>query len=198
MEEDIDTALLHKFVKSLGLSSEASDFFCDTGKIVHLKKGDALVTQGYTCQYLSAVLTGYFSFQYCDENGDTRTVGFNSNGFVTEYHSLLKRSPAKYSIIASSDAVIFRFSRQQVLDFYEFSMETQRFGRHIAEQLFFHRDNLLFAFRCDSVESRYRQLMDTVDFKMNSLSLKDMAFLIGVTPETLSRIRRKMQKPDDP
>ena len=197
MEEDIDTILLHKFVKSLGLSRETSDYFCSLGKIVHLAKGDTLVMQGYVCQYVSAVLSGNFSFQYCDEDGDTRTVGFNSNGFVTEYHSLLTKSPAKYSVIASSDAVIFRFSRQQMLDFYELNMETQRFGRHIAEQLFFHRDDLLFAFRCDPVEVRYKKLMETIDFRINSLSLKDMAFLIGVTPETLSRIRRRMQKPDD-
>ena len=197
MVEDIDTILLHKFVKSLGLSRETSDYFCSLGKIVHLAKGDTLVMQGYVCQYVNAVLSGTFSFQYCDEDGDTRTVGFNSNGFVTEYHSLLTKSPAKYSVIASSDAVIFRFSRQQMLDFYELNMETQRFGRHIAEQLFFHRDDLLFAFRCDPVEVRYKKLMETVDFRINSLSLKDMAFLIGVTPETLSRIRRRMQKPDD-
>lgn len=197
MEEDTDSILLHKFVNSLGLSGEASDYFCRLGKIVHLTKGDTLVMQGYICQYVNAVLTGTFSFQYCDEDGNTKTVGFNSNGFVTEYHSLLTKSPAKYSVIASSDAVIFRFSRRQMLDFYELNMETQRFGRHIAEQLFFHRDDLLFAFRCDSAEVRYKKLMETVDSRINSLSIKDMAFLIGVTPETLSRIRRKMQKPDD-
>ena len=72
-------------------------------------------------------------------------------------------------------------------------METQRFGRHIAEQLFFHRDSILFSFRCDSVESRYKKLLEIVDFNINSLSLKDIAYLIGVTPETISRLRRKNQ-----
>ncbi len=197
MEEDVDEILLQKFVTRLGLSRESSECFCRLGKFVNLKKGEVLVMQGYVCKYLNAVLSGNFSFQYCDENGDTRTVGFNSNGFVTEYHSLLTKSPAKYSVTAISDALIFRFSRQQVLDFYELNMETQRFGRRIAEQLFFHRDSLLFAFRCESVESRYLHLIETVDFRMNSLSLKDMAYLIGVTPETLSRLRRKIKKPDD-
>lgn len=194
MKEEFDTSLLNKFVKSLGLSQETSDFFCSLGKIVHLTKGDVFVMQGYPCKHLGAVLSGNFRFQYCDEDGNVRTVGFNSNGFITEYHSLLTKSPAKYSIIAITDAVIFRFSRQQVLDFYEINMEAQRFGRHIAEQLFFHRDSLLFSFRCDSVESRYRKLLEVVDFNINSLSLKDMAYLIGVTPETISRLRRKNQQ----
>ena len=197
MKEELETSLLHSFAMSLGLSQAASDCFCSLGKFVHLAKGDVFVMQGYPCKYLAAVLSGNFRFQYCDEDGNLRTVGFNSNGFITEYHSLLTKSPAKYSIIAISDALLFRFSRQQVLDFYEINMETQRFGRHIAEQLFFHRDNLLFAFRCDSVESRYRKLMETVNPDINSLSLKDMAYLIGVTPETISRLRRKINKSDD-
>lgn len=197
MKEDFETSLLHKFVKSLGLSQETSEYFCKFGKLVHLAKGESFVVQGYPCKYLGAVLAGNFRFQYCDEEGNARTVGFNSNGFITEYYSLLKSTPAKYSVIAITDAIIFRFSRQQVLDFYELNMETQRFGRHIAEQLFFHRDSLLFAFRCDSVEMRYKKLIETVDFKMNYLSLKDMAYLIGVTPETISRLRRKLHKSDD-
>lgn len=198
MKDEFDTSLLHKFVKSLGLSQESSDYFCSIGKIDHLTRGDVFVMQGYPCKHVGAVLSGNFRFQYCDEDGNVRTVGFNSNGFISEYHSLLTKSPAKYSIIAISDAVVYRISRHQVLDFYEFNMETQRFGRHIAEQLFFHRDSLLFAFRCDSVESRYRKLLDTVDFNINYLTLKDMASLIGVTPETISRLRRKIKKYDEP
>lgn len=198
MKEELEISLLHKFVQSLGLSQEAAGHFCRLGKIVHLARGDVFVMQGYPCKYLGAVLSGNFRFQFCDEYGNARTVGFNSNGFITEYHSLFTNSPAKYSVIAISDAVLYRFSRQSVFDFYEINMETQRFGRHIAEQLFFHRDSLLFAFRCDSVESRYKKLMETVNHNINSLSLKDVAYLIGVTPETISRLRRKINKFDHP
>lgn len=187
--DDID--LLHKFVSNLGLTQETADSFYRLGKIVHLVKGETFVVQGANCRYLGAVLSGRFSFQYCDEEGNIRTVGFNSNGFITEYQSLLTKSPAKYSITAVTDSIIFRFSRQQLLDFYESNMEAQRFGRNIAEQLFFHRDNLLFSFRCDKAETRYEKLLDIIDVKINSLSLKDMAYLIGVTPETISRLRRK-------
>lgn len=189
--DDID--LLNSFITSLGLSREASERFINLGKIVYLEKGETFVMQDSVCRYLGAVLSGKFSFQHCDDEGNVRTVGFNSNGFITEYHSLLAKLPARYSITAITNAVLFRFSRQQMLDFYEFSMETQRFGRHIAEQLFFQRDNLLFAFRCNSVEARYKKLMEIVDDNLNTLSLKDMAYLIGVTPETISRVRRKMQ-----
>lgn len=193
-----DHELLNTFVKSLGLTKETSDFFYKSGKIKHLVKGEPFVTQGEVCKYLGAVLHGNFSFQYCDEEGDTRTVGYNTNGFITEYHSLLTKSQAKYSITATTNAIIFKLSRQQLLDFYEFNMETQRFGRHIAEQLFFHRDNLLFSFRCDAAEIRYNKLLKIIDVNMNSLSLKDIAYLIGVMPETLSRLRRKMQVSDNP
>ena len=96
MKEECVISLLNKFVKSGGLSQETSDYFCSLGKFVYPTKGDIFVMQGYPCKYLGAVLSGNFKFQYCDEEGNTRTVGFNSNGFITEYHSLLTKSPAKY------------------------------------------------------------------------------------------------------
>lgn len=188
---------LKEFVSRLNISEELSGVFMEMGEIVNLKRKEYFVRQGEPCRYLGAVLDGEFRFCHCDADGEERTIGFNTNGFVTEYYALLNRTPARYSIQAISETVIYRISYQQVIDFYEYSMEGQRFGRHIAEQLFFRRDELIFSFRCDTPEERYKNLLKVVDHSMNKLTLKDVASLIGVTPETVSRIRRKLSDEDE-
>lgn len=185
---------LNKFISTIHFSKELADLFIEMGEIVILKRKEYFVRQGEICRYLGAVLDGNLRFSHCDADGQERTIGFNTNGFVTEYHALLNQLPAKYSIQAISETVIFRLTYKQVIDFYESGMEGQRFGRHIAEQLFFRRDELLFSFRCDTTEERYKKLQEVVNDSWNKLTLKDIACLIGVTPETVSRIRRKLQK----
>lgn len=188
---------LKEFVSRLNISEELSGVFMGMGEIVNLKRKEYFVRQGEPCRYLGAVLDGQFRFSHCDAEGEERTIGFNTNGFVTEYYALLNHVPARYSIQTISEAVVYRLTYQQVIDFYEYSMEGQRFGRHIAEQLFFRRDELIFSFRCDTPEERYKKLLKVADHSMNKLTLKDVASLIGVTPETVSRIRRKLSDEDE-
>ena len=185
---------LNKFLSTIHISDELAGLFMEVGEIVILKRKEYFVRQGEICRYLGAVLDGNLRFSYCDTDGQEHTIGFNTNGFATEYHALLNQLPAKYSIQAISETVIFRLTHKQVINLYESSMEGQRFGRHIAEQLFFRRDELLFSFRCDTPEDRYKKLQEVADKSLNKLTLKDIASLIGVTPETVSRIRRKLQE----
>ena len=188
---------LKEFVSRLNISEELSGVFMEMGEIVNLKRKEYFVRQGEPCRYLGAVLDGQFRFSHCDAEGEERTIGFNTNGFATEYHAFLNHVPAKYSIQAISEVVVYRMTYQQVIDFYEYNMESQRFGRHIAEQLFLCRDELVFSFRCDTPEERYKKLLKVADHSINKLTLKDVASLIGVTPETVSRIRRKLSDEDE-
>lgn len=185
---------LNKFISTIHISDELAGVFREMGKIVILKRKEYFIRQGEICRYIGVVLDGNLRFCHCDADGQERTIGFNTNGFATEYHALLNQLPAKYSIQAISETIIFRLTYKQVIDFYEHSMEGQRFGRHIAEQLFFRRDELLFSFRCDTPEERYKKLQEAANNSLNKLTLKDIASLIGVTPETVSRIRKKLQK----
>lgn len=54
----------------------------------------------------------------------------------------------------------------------------------------FLRKNL--SFRCESPEERYRQLIVRIPGILNRVCMKDIASYIGVTPETLSRMRSRM------
>ena len=73
-------------------------------------------------------------------------------------------------------------------------METQRLGRRIAETMFAEIYQRLLGFYCNTPEQRYRALMKRCPNLQELLSLKEIALFLGVTPETLSRIRKKQQQ----
>lgn len=73
-------------------------------------------------------------------------------------------------------------------------METQRLGRRIAETMFAEIYQRLLRFYCDTPEQRYQALMKRCPDLQERISLKEIALFLGVTPETLSRIRKNNSK----
>ncbi len=73
-------------------------------------------------------------------------------------------------------------------------METQRLGRRIAETMFAEIYQRLLRFYCDTPEQRYQALMKRCPDLQERISLKRNSTFLGVTPETLSRIRKKQQQ----
>ena len=76
-------------------------------------------------------------------------------------------------------------------DFWETDMNTQRLGRNIAETMFSEIVQRLYSFY-DTPEQRYITLMQRCPQLQERLTLKEIASFIGVTPETVSRIRKNL------
>ena len=71
-------------------------------------------------------------------------------------------------------------------------METQRLGRYVAENLY----EMVYERLLDSYctpEIRYQRLMKRCPDLKDTVPLKSIASFLGVTPETVSRIRRKLR-----
>jgi len=70
--------------------------------------------------------------------------------------------------------------------------DTQRLGRNVAESMFKMAYKRMLQAYCDSPEQRYITLMQRCPNLKEEVSLKEIASFIGVTPETVSHIRKKI------
>ena len=77
-------------------------------------------------------------------------------------------------------------------NYFNSSAETQRQGRIFAEELLYVTWNNIISAYKDSPEERYRKLLKRCPDLPNLITLKELASYIMVTPETLSRIRKKI------
>ena len=71
-------------------------------------------------------------------------------------------------------------------------IEGQRLGRRVAEELFAITYDRLLDFYCKTPEEHYLNLIDRYPGLVDVIPLKELASFIGVTPETVSHIRRKL------
>lgn len=151
-----------------------------------------MVRQNDRTNHIGFVASGIFRLTRIDTNGNEWIVGYSfENDFVCDYPSLINRTDATVSIQATTDCEVYLLSLSKLNQFWETDMETQRLGRRIAETMFAEIYQRLLGFYCDTPEQRYQTLMKRCPDLQELITLKEIALFLGVTPETLSRIRKK-------
>lgn len=158
-----------------------------------LHKGDLFAQQGRICDQLAFVERGLFQF-FCDRNGDeitTYTAG--PDDFLVSLGSFLKQQPARESIRALTDGVIWSITRSS---FTKLRQDLPSFGLFYVGLLEDQincieesRYNLLTL----TAEQRYQKLMDEEPHLLQEVPLQYLASILGVTPRHLSRIRGQVR-----
>lgn len=177
--------------KENGFSQEVQDKFASMGQFLSLKRGDFLLKQGQVCNSVAYIVMGKLK-QYHEKDGKLMTTGFGYKGFITDYYSFLTGEKSSFSIVASSDCRLVVFDKSDVNEFYNYNAETQCFGRNVAEQLLITTQDGLMSMMLDNVEERYKKYIKRYPELLQMYSLRDIAESLGTTPETLSRIRKKI------
>ncbi len=158
----------------------------------YLRKGDHLVKAGQTCRHVSFINSGLLRVYY-DCDGKDISICFAGPGdYTTEYESFITRKPAFQHIEALTDAVTIDLGYDDMQVLYKRYPVFQEFGRKIAEMLYILLNQRNTALLALSPEERYREMVESNSFLLQNVPQYMLASYIGVTPEHLSRLRKKM------
>lgn len=164
------------------------------GKVHTYRKGDFFIRQHERKRFAGWVEDGTFQYTHIDEEGEEHIVGYSfTNEYVCDYSSFMKGSLLLVSIQAITDCSVYEISHHDIIEHWETNMETQRFGRCVAENLYEMVYGRLLDLYC-SPEIRYKRLMERCPNLKEAVPLKNIASFLGVTPETVSHIRRNLRK----
>lgn len=157
------------------------------------KRKEYFQREGRTCDWVGFIVQGCFR-SVKEQNGEERTFDFAvENEFVTDYYAILQQTPSVFDIIAVEDTLVAVMPAQPLLQLFNSHPAWQQFGRRVAENTCcYYQQRLLSAF-FDTPLQRYRHLLNTWPDVVLRIPQHIIANYLGVTKETLSRIRRKMQ-----
>ncbi len=158
-------------------------------KILNLKKDEFIIKEGQVCRTFYFINQGSFRHYTVQENGEESTVNlFIRHEWLLEYKSFMTQQPSQNFIQAVTDSEVFALS---VLDFHELVRLSDCFFRlgKILEQAIQNQD---FQHNRLSPEQKYERLLATKPELLQYFPLKHIASYMGMTPETLSRIRKKI------
>jgi CRP-like cAMP-binding protein len=159
--------------------------------IKHIKKGDYLIKEGQVCNHVFFINKGLVRIYYT-VNGKEISVGFAPvNHYISEYESFLTRKPSIQIIDALADTEAIELSYNHIQNLYHQYPVFQEFGRKIAEHLFIMINQRNTALLALSPEKRYQQMIVNANL-LQVVPQYMLASYIGITPEHLSRIRKKL------
>lgn len=114
------------------------------------------------------------------------------NNFFADYLSFLtqKSSPVFTRALEAVEVRAIAVDKLNML--YDRSAEGLRFGKMIAERLYMHKQQMQIDLLTLSAEERYLKLLSQNPQVLQRVPLKYIASLLGITPESLSRLRKKI------
>lgn len=156
-----------------------------------LKKGDYLLKTGRICDMLCFVQTGMVRI-YVQLPEKEVTQWISTQGyFVTDLASFLFQTPARWNIQALTDCELYCIDHNTYNQLGETIPDWHRLEKLFISKCFIILENRVFSHLSMSAEERYHSLSQQQPELFNQVPLQYLASMLGMTPETLSRLRRK-------
>ncbi len=164
--------------------------------IENYDKGDLIITPHQICKSLKFVISGiYRVYQITDGKEITSYFNYNSrNSIVASFKSLLKEEPSNEYIecISSGKLISIKYSHWSSL--YNVSQSFNTFGRLMAEFNYLLAIDRIESLQYQSASERYAKFITLYPNLLNLIPHHYIASYLGITPESLSRIRKLSAK----
>jgi len=157
-----------------------------------LQKKTLLLKRGQIENYLSFIETGIVRYYIPKENNDLTLEFTFENEFVGAYDSFLTRVPSSYNVETITPTTLWRLTYDDIQTIYSETEMGNAIGRLGSEALFLEKSKRELSLLNDTAEQRYLNLFTEQPELIKNIPLKYIASYIGVTPQALSRIRKRI------
>jgi len=162
-----------------------------------LKKKSYFAEPGLVCNEVGFILAG--SVRYFNVKDGEEITGYFSfeNELVSSYRSFLTREPSLNYVQALEDTLLVTISyknMQLMLANPLLAYKMERFGRLVAEFYLICYEERMSSFITKTPEERYLDLLNTGREIIQRMPQHYIAHFLGITPVSLSRIRRRVMK----
>ncbi|HAA13727.1 MAG TPA: CarD family transcriptional regulator [Cytophagales bacterium] len=180
------------FEQLVGISASDWDVFSSQLKKVEYPKKAKLLKVGQTEQHLSFIEKGSARLFFPGEENDVTFWFCFQNEFVSAYDSFIQQLPSSYQIETMSPAILWQITYEGLQTVYKTTEIGNTIGRLVAENLYLMKAGREHSLLRETAEERYLALFKKYPHFLQEIPLKHLASYIGVTPQALSRIRKRI------
>jgi len=156
-----------------------------------LKKGEALLKVGDLCRSFYLVEQGYLRTWY-NKNGVVINLNFTFEGhFASNLKSFKSKQPSELTIEAGEPATVWVFDLNAISATHKAHPTITLFVRRLAVRVLLASEEHSSLFKMYTPAERYHYIEKNDPQLLQRISLSQLASYLGVTRETLSRIRAK-------
>ena len=182
--------LRNYFKHFVDFSDEELDAVSDFFQPKKLRKGEFLFIPKQIATEIGFLLKGTCRIYYLiDEKESTRNI-VAENGFVTSIPSFTTQKPSVEYVEAMENLDLLMLSYQDLQMMYEMSAKWERFVRILAEYAYNEQQRRIYSLIALTAQQRYEQFINEFPNLVQKVPQYIIANYLGISPETLSRIRK--------
>lgn len=180
------------FEENTKLSDEDWAYFSSKLKRLEVPKKTAILKAGNVENHLSFVQSGIIRYYIPNLAADLTFAFVFENSFSCAYDSFLCQSPSTYTVETISDSILWQVTYQDLEDIYKNTTAGNTIGRKASEALFLKKAKRELSLLNETAEERYLKLFTERPELIRQIPLQYIASYIGITPQALSRIRKRI------
>ncbi len=159
---------------------------------VSIQRHAFLLQEGHICDFIAFVNEGLIR-HFHTKDGEERTCDFSfQNRFLTDFTSFTNRVPSIYSLQALQETTLLIIKKENLLRLYQECPKYETFGRLMAEGVAQRATEIAMSLSSQKPEERYKALLQNHPDLFQKVQQKYIANFLGISPESLSRIRRRV------
>ncbi len=156
------------------------------------KKKEFLLQNGIACNFIGFIETGTVRhFHIKDGLEKTCDISFE-NSWVTDFQSFTHGTGSVMNLQAMEITNLFLISKENLYKLYRECSKYETFGRLMAEQGAQRATEIAMSLSSDKPEERFNKLISTSPDLFQKVPQKYIANFLGISPESLSRIRNRV------
>ena len=182
----------NSYINGLDLS-RLTEYCINHGRLTQYAKGDYFIKVGEDSRFIGLVECGYFNYMVHNSSEQKDCItGFAFEGeFVGDYPNCLSSKTSEVTIVAGTSCKVLLLAGEELcklLDSDDMRNLKQTIFEHLFSQVY---TQYLDTYRMTTRE-RYKRLLLRCPEIVQSITLKDIASYLKVTPTTISNIRREI------
>ncbi|MXV14319.1 Crp/Fnr family transcriptional regulator [Hufsiella ginkgonis] len=183
--------LLHRFSRLYPPGNPLQDFLHTHTRVYELPPRHVLLEEGTTCRKIYFIHSGFARACYFNDGKEVTAWFMGEGDVIISVYSFFTQTPGAERIELLQDSTLVSLSYERLQEAYRLFPEFNVIGRRLTEHYYILSEARAIGLRMLHAKERYNRLLDQYPSVLQNASLGQIASYLGITQETLSRIRRR-------
>jgi len=192
---NIENSIISEIFKDISFSQEEANIIESKLEKLNLKKGTTLLKADETVVNQYYVYNGCLRTYFIDKSGKEHTLQFAiKDWWISDYTAFFTTTKAIMNVESIQDATLYKISKKNMEDLFNEIPQLETFFRKKMERAFASFQKRILSSLAQSAKEKYVSFISTYPNIEQSVKNYHIASYLGITTESLSRIRKELAR----